>query len=69
MGGECFTCATPASAEYTLVLYHRDGEQQVLEGKVLCDQCAADLREVAWVEVTESPVLVRGGTTQPVRDE
>lgn len=57
MEGECFVCVRPANDKYGIVL--PDGK--VLQEKLLCERCVSDLREVEFIEIEESPVLMRGG--------
>lgn len=57
MPDECFNCVQEATTQYTLVIE----PGRILEGKTLCDECAASFKAVDWIEVHDTPVLRRCG--------
>jgi hypothetical protein len=63
-GEECFHCVGPASERYTLVLE----TGKVVKDKWLCDECVSAFREEDWMEIHETPVLLRGGD-DPAQDD
>lgn len=56
MSEECFNCSSAATHRYTLLL----GPEKILENKLLCDACAAAFRQETWLEIHDTPLLMRG---------
>lgn len=56
MGRECFICAGEAPEQYTLLF----ATDKVLKEQWMCDACYADFSQIDWIEITDSPVIMRG---------
>lgn len=55
--GECFNCAGEASERYTISFE----SGKILKDKLVCESCISDFRDIEWMSVSETPVLMRGG--------
>lgn len=65
MEGECFNCANAATHRYTLVL----ASGKIFEEKFLCEGCSAAFQHDDWIELQETPLLMRGNTTTPTDND